>query len=113
MRIIARDFIGALAVSLLVAGCSHPTPSTAPTASDAKADGARLSQAQVVRIAAEAATKHGYRLADYKDPEAHYQFTRKDKTWNVFYDGKVPTPGNHFLVEIDDQTGAARVMPGD
>jgi hypothetical protein len=113
MRIIARHFLVALALSLLFAGCSHPTTSTAPTASDAKVDGARLSQAQVVRIAAEAATKHGYRLADYKDPEAHYQFTRKDKTWSVFYDGKVPTPGNHFLVVIDDQTGAARVMPGE
>ena len=98
---------------LLVAGCSHPTANTAPTASDAKADGARLGQAQVVRIAAEAATKHGYRLADYKDPEAHYQFTHKDQTWSVFYDGKVPTPGNHFLVVIDDRTGVPLVMPGE
>ncbi len=113
MSNITRQLIVALAISLLGAGCSHPTPGTAPTASDTKTDGARPSQLEVVRIAAEAATIHGYRLADYKDPQAHYEFTRKDKTWSVFYDGKVAAPGHHFLVWIDDRTATARVMPGE
>jgi len=72
-----------------------------------------MSQAEVVRIAAGAATKYGYRLADYKDPQAHYEFTRKDRTWSVFYEGKVPMPGHHFLVWVNDRTGAARVVPGE
>jgi hypothetical protein len=80
---------------------------------ETKPDGARLNQVEVVRIAREAATKHGYHVADYKDPQAHYEFTRKDKTWTVFYGGKVPAVGNHFLVWVDDQTGVAEVMPGE
>src|SRR5437773_10132051 len=112
MSIFIRHQIVALAISFLVAGCSHPTPPTGAVP-DTKPDGARLSQAQAVRIAAEAATKHGYRLTDYKDPQAHYQFTRKDMTWSVFYDGRVPMPGHHFLVWVDDRTGEARVMPGE
>ncbi len=71
-----------------------------------------MSQTQAVGIAGKAAVKHGYRLADYKDPQAHYEFTRKDKTWSVFYDCKVPMPGHHFLVSVDDRTGEARVVPG-
>jgi hypothetical protein len=113
MRIVARHVVVALAVLLVVAGCSHPVASTAPTPSATKPDGARLNQVEVVRIAGEAATKHGYHVADYKDPQTHYEFTRKDKTWTVFYDGKVPAAGNHFLVWVDDQTGVARVMPGE
>jgi hypothetical protein len=95
--------------ALMLAGCSHPAGSMASTTSDTT----RLNQAEVVRIAVEAAAKHGYRLSDYKDPQVHYEFTRKDKTWSVFYDGKVPLPGHHFLVWVDDQTGAARMMPGE
>ena len=113
MRMIAGHFIIALAVLLLVIGCSHPTPNTAPAESATKSAGARLGQAEAVRIAAEAASKNGYRLADYNAPQVHYEFTRKDKTWSVFYDGKVPMPGHHFLVWVDDQTGTARVMPGE
>jgi hypothetical protein len=111
MSIFNRLFFILLAVTLLFAGCSHPTrsPSAAP---NANLDGARLSQPEVLRIAGEAATKHGYRLADYKDPQAHFEFSRKDKTWTVFYDGKVPVPGNHFLVWVDDRTSEAQVMAG-
>jgi len=88
--------------SLLVASCSQPKP-----------DIARLSQADVFRLAGVAAVEQGYSLEKYKDPQAHYEFTRNDRTWGVFYDGKVPAPGNHFLVVINDRTGTARVMPGE
>ena len=112
MSIFCRHLVVALAILFLVVGCSHPTPPTA-TIPDTKPDGAHLTQAQAVRIATEAATKHGYRLTDYKNPQAHYEFTRKDGTWSVFYDGRVPMPGNHFLVWVDDRTEEARVMPGE
>ena len=73
----------------------------------------RLAEAEVIRIASAAAEKKGFRLKDYKAPRVHYEFTKKDKSWTVFYDGKVSSPGNHFLVWINDQTGAATVMPGE
>jgi hypothetical protein len=97
--------------ALMLAGCSHPAGSMTSATSTTRSDTTRLNQAEVVRIALEVATKRGYRLSDYKDPQVHYEFTRK--TWSVFYDGKVPLPGHHFLVWVDDQTGAARVMPGE
>jgi len=111
MSIFRRHLSLALTILLFAVGCSHSTP-TAATVTDTKPDGARLSQAQAVRIAAEAATKQGYHLTDYKDPQAHYEFTRKDRTWSIFYDGKVPMPGHHFLVWVDDRNGETRVMPG-
>jgi hypothetical protein len=72
-----------------------------------------LSQAEAIRIAADAAAKDGYRLADYDAPKAHYEFTRKDQTWTIFYEGKVHMPGHHFLVWVDDRSRKARVMPGE
>ncbi len=78
-----------------------------------KSDGARLSKAEAIRIAQKEAAKRGYRLSRYEAPHARYEFTRKDKSWTIFYDGKVPKPGNHFLVWVDDRTGEARVMPGE
>ena len=103
MSTFSRQFLAALTVSVLV-GCSHPTPTPS---------GARLGEAEVIRIAADAATKHGYRLADYDAPRAHYEFTRKDQSWTVFYEGKVRLPGHHFLVWVDDRTRESRVMPGE
>jgi hypothetical protein len=78
-----------------------------------RGDSARLSQTQVISIAKQAAEAEGRRLADYKEPEAHYEFTEKDKSWSVFFDGKVPMPGNHFLVYVDDQTQKTKLMPGE
>jgi hypothetical protein len=77
-----------------------------------KANGTRLAETNVFRIAGEAAVKAGFRLADFKDPEVHSSAAR-GATWTVFYEGKVPVPGNHFLVWVDDRTGDAQVMPGE
>lgn len=91
--------LSTVAVAMLVVGCAH-TP--------------KMSQADVVRVASRAATDAGYKLADYKKPEAHFEFVHKDETWTVFYEMKPPTPpGGHFLVWVDDKTGKTRVMPGE
>jgi len=93
-----------LAVALaapLTGGCSHMRHS-----------GARLTKVEAIDIAREAAEREGRNLSEYKEPVARYEFVYKDKTWDVFFDGKVPMPGNHFSVEIDDQTGKTRLLPG-
>jgi hypothetical protein len=69
-------------------------------ASDLKPDGARLGQREVICIAGEAAAMQGYRLTDYKNPPARCEFNRRDKTWGVFYDGRIPMPGHHSLVWV-------------
>ena len=94
--------------SLILTGCSHP----APSALNNQSAGARLNEAEVLRIASQVAERDGRHLSDYKPPEAHYEFTQKDKSWSVFFDGKVPMPGNHFSVSVDDQTGKAQLFPG-
>jgi hypothetical protein len=71
-----------------------------------------MTQAEVVRAAAQSGKGAGYNLADYKEPDVHFEFTDKDQTWSVFYEGRVALPGNHFLVVVDDKTATTRVAPG-
>ena len=112
MSALIRHCFTVLTVLLLAAGCSPQPRTTQTVAPAARPDGARLSQSEVIRIATQAAERDGFRIADYKQPEAHYEFTRKDKSWVVFFDGRVAMPGHHFGVYVDDQTGETRIHRG-
>lgn len=73
---------------------------------------ARLSEKEAIRIAEEAAVKHGYRLQDYiKMREPNYEGLGKANTWSVFFECKAPTPSKQFTVWIDDRTGESRIEP--
>jgi len=97
--------------ALLVAGCAHAPRQTGPSsATDTKPVGASLSTAEAIRIAKQAAQRQGVQLHDFKEPKA--QFTSKDHSWWLLFDGQVPMPGNHFVVSIDDPTGNTRFFPG-
>jgi hypothetical protein len=111
MSILSRQFVVAMTITLLLAGCSHPTATT-PAAPSLNPDGARLSRSDVLRIAGEAATKHGFHLSDYKDRQDHCEFAQKENAWTVFYEGKVLRIGNDCLVWVDDRTGEAHIIPG-
>ena len=88
-------------VALLLVGCARSTST-------------RLSQPEVIQIASRAATDAGYKLERYKEPEAHFEFVRKDGSWTVFYTMKPPTPpGGHFQVWVDEKTGKTQVMKGE
>jgi hypothetical protein len=76
------------------------------------ATGARLRTAEVIRIAKQVAEQKGIDLHRYKEPEAHFEFTREDKSWFVFFNGREAVPGNHFSVSVDDQTGETRLFGG-
>jgi len=108
MSTFAKPTFALLAGAFLLMSCSQKTG----TATEARPAGERLTTAEAIQIAQRAAEKDGRRLSDYKQPEAHYEFTRKDKSWFVFFDGRVPMPGNHFSVSIDDPTGKAEVHGG-
>ena len=97
-----------LTASLFVAGCAHTTP-----VEELRPPGTRLSSADAIRIARHAAEHEGCRLSDFKPPKAHYEYTQKDRTWTVSFDGKVPVPGNQFWVVVDDQTGQTQVLRGE
>jgi len=79
---------------------------------ETKPEEAWLSTTEVIRIAKQAAERQGADLRRYKEPEAHYELARKDKSWWVFFDGRVAMPGNHFSVSVDDQTGETRFFGG-
>ena len=108
MKMLWRHTFILVAASLMVVGCSHAKrvePADRP-------EGARLSTAEAIRIAEQAAERDGRQLSDYKPPVAHYEYTRKDRSWWVFFDGRVAMFGNHFSVSIDDQTGKTQLMRG-
>lgn len=87
-------------VALLLVGCARSTST-------------RLSQSEVVQIASRAATEAGYKIVDYKESVAHFEYVRKDRSWTVFFVLKPPTPpGGHFSVWVDDKTSKTQVIPG-
>jgi hypothetical protein len=93
--------IAALAC-LLVVGCSSGTGT------------ARLRQDEVITIAKAKAVQEGFDLSKYDLKGCDYEFTRKDRTWTVFFELKPPTsPGGHFIVSVDDQTKKATLMRGE
>jgi hypothetical protein len=112
MSIFNRHCCAALAALLALVGCSNPPPTSQTIVPDTKPEGARLSTAEAIRVAKQAAELQGVDLRQYKEPEAHYELTRKDKSWFVFFDGRVAMPGNHFSVSVDDQTGETRFFGG-
>ncbi len=86
-------------------GCTEPKQESG---SDAN-----LTIAEVLRIATEKARSEGYDVRKYNMTGCHYEYTRKDLTWTIFYELKPPTPpGGHFIVSIDDQTKKATITRG-
>jgi hypothetical protein len=99
--------LGTMAITML--GCARSCAIQAEQ--DTRPNGARLTSAEAIRVAKEAAEGSGRHLADYRPPEARYDYTRNDKSWHVYFGGK-DTPGHHFSVEVDDQTGRTKLRAG-
>jgi hypothetical protein len=93
-------------VLFAIIGCTEANRDQAP--------GARLTQEEVIQIAKDTAKSDGYDLGKYNMTGCHYEFTRKDNTWTVFFELKPPTPpGGHFMVLVDDRTKKATLVPGE
>ena len=60
---------------------------------------APLTEQHVVVLSDAYAKTQGYNLAHYKRPSVHFNYTRADNTWVVFYD---PIPDKKGLVAIGD-----------
>jgi hypothetical protein len=74
----------------------------------------QMQQKEVVAIAEATAKAEGFDLTKYDMTGCHYQFTKPDGTWTVFFQMKPPTPpGGHFMVTIEDQTKKATLMRGE
>jgi hypothetical protein len=107
-------YIGlALIVSLpVITGCATSTHSSVPV-SNIRPDGARLTEAQAIRIAKQEAESEGIHLTDYKEPDAsfeiHYGFRSQFTDWRVGFESKIPFPGGHFTIFVDDQKQTAKL----
>jgi hypothetical protein len=111
---IAASVVAALAVCAADTSFADSRANPTPPETQGTPPGASLSRTEVIRLADAAAVKKGFILADYLPPHVYYQFLKKDTgTWSIFYDGKVPAPGNHFLVLINDRNKTTEVIPGE
>ena len=104
MRILHRFFLLVVASSVLFLGCSDSGRDL-----DTRPEGARLTPRQAMQIATGAAEREGKNMSDFKEPEARYGSVRK-KTWQVFFEGRVSSPGNQFYIYVDDETGETRLL---
>ena len=77
-----------------------------------KSQSPKLSETQVLTIATNAASKHGYDLALYESRKPKYNFVRKDRTWTVLFELPQPRLGGDLIVRIQDATGNAEVLRG-
>jgi hypothetical protein len=107
MNTFVRRCFAVIAASLLFVGCPNSDRYL-----DSTPENARLSPRKAIQIAKKAAERQGMDLSKYKEPEANYRSTGA-KRWGVFFDGKVRTPGNHFYIFVDDQTGDTRYVEGN
>ena len=63
---------------------------------------------EAVRLAVAKAEADGWDLAAFGAPVA----ARGDDGWRVRFEGVDPSPGNHFVVAVDDATGEVVLWPG-
>jgi hypothetical protein len=68
--------------------------------------------AEAIALASTAAKKEGLDLAKFRQSSVCFDAAQERGSWVVFFDGRQPRPGNHFLVEVRDDSGATEVMPG-
>jgi len=78
---------------------------------------APLTEQRVVVLSDAYAKTQGYNLAHHKRPSVHFNYTRADNTWVVFYD---PIPdkkglvaiGDDFTVYVENGTKKVSLIPG-
>jgi hypothetical protein len=75
--------------------------------------GAHLTLGAALHLAEAEALTHE-NLSDFLTPQFRYSHDKDlGYIWAFVYDGKVPKPGNHFLVVVNDRTQQATFMPGE
>jgi hypothetical protein len=83
----------------------------------------QMSEVEVIQVANAAAVAKGFRLNEYRAPQARFEYPDRNRTWRVMYDLKLPTPWGppipkpqsahgaprHIFVIVDDKTRHTRV----
>jgi len=84
-------------------------------ADDIKPEPTRMSQAEVVTVAQQFAGERGFRLSGYQRPRLSLYPGDKfqpEKVWSLWFWEKPPYhPGGYLLINVDDKTGRAELIP--
>ena len=73
----------------------------------------KKSGSEVMRLALAVATRDGDDLSAYRLPTVSLHRRDARMVWYVTWQHKgMPFPGGFFAVEIDDETGAVKLIPG-
>ena len=113
MNILIRFSFILLSGILLFTGCARSPHALQTSAPNPEPQGMRLSTAKVIRIAKQSARREGVDLGEFNDPRLRYGPDRKgEKFWVVIFEGRVPMPGHHFMVIVNDHTAEAAFSPG-
>jgi len=89
----------ALAMSLLLVGCSAPKQEL-------------ISYEHAVQISRKAATENGYDLSKYKLDTFGNPGAEEGKWLVVYHCTPTPPPGCAFMVVVDRKTGVTEIHPG-
>ena len=108
-----RLLVTATALCASLSGCSERNPAAPLASRTVQRKGPTLSQAEVLKIAQNAALKEGMKVSDYGPPQSTYEVSSGEGRWTVFYPGIVDKPESFFNVFIDDATGTADVLVND
>ncbi len=71
----------------------------------------RLRSSEAISLAMSAAMKQGWHLENFRPSSICFDASKHQ--WTVFFEGRVPLPGNHFWVWVEDSTGTTEIMPGE
>ena len=96
-----RSVLMAMALALLVVGCTQQSAETGG-----------VDQDRAVSIAKELARSSGRDLTEYAEPKCEFDPNQND--WRLTFTGTVvPSPGNYFTVVVNAKTGKAVLIPGE
>jgi hypothetical protein len=96
----------------LVSGCS--LSNTRPCADvDLGTEVPVQSVDEAARLAADAASRAGYRLADYHRPRVCLMRENGNLEWSAFFQGKSEAPGHVVLVIVGDASRSTHILHGE
>ncbi len=113
MRIFAHNCLALVTALAVFTGCAASTHTNLPT-STIRTRGALLTRSQAISIAKRAVEREGFRLTNYKEPDAsfliQYGFRSRRTYWSVGFESKILVPDVAFItVFVDDQTQKAEL----
>lgn len=72
-----------------------------------------MSPDDAVLVATEYCVRDGIELAAHSKPRITCDFLDGDRFWCILYDGLTRIPGDHFILLINDETGAVEYVAGE